>query len=75
MGGVTISLADSNESCADESVAQNLPLGAAGGFKNTAAASAPTQTSQDATGEQTVGVCVWDMLETYTLTHNRRGKR
>ena len=46
---------DSNVSCADEFVPQILPLWVAGGFKNTAA-SAPTQTSQDATGEQRLEV-------------------
>lgn len=68
VGGVWNSSADSNESCADEFVAQILPLWVAGGFKNTAA-SAPRQTSQDAAGEQRLEV--WGMLGD-TLTHNHR---
>ena len=70
VGGVGKSSADSNVSCANEFVAQILPLWVAGGFKNTAA-SAPTQTSQDATGEQRLGV--WGMLgNTHTHAHTER---
>lgn len=59
------SSADWNVSCADEYVVQILLLSlhVAGRFKNTAA-SAPTQTSQDATGEQRME-CVFAEMHTH----------
>lgn len=66
MGSVWNSSADSHVFQADAFMAHILPLWVKGQFKNTAA-SAPTQTSQNATGAE---LDMWGMLgNTHTHTH------